>query len=79
MYELLLPLFMFACLWDYTYAPGTKMNSINLAMNLVGITIAFAYMLERLDRRGDWVTVIIVGMRTGLFARDVLIHWKYCK
>lgn len=79
MYELLLLLFMLACLWDYSREPGTRANSINLAMNLVGTTIAFSYMLELLDRRGDWIPVILVGMRTGLFARDVLIHWKHCK
>jgi hypothetical protein len=79
MYELSLLVFMFACLLDYSCEPGTKANSINLAVNLVGITIAFAYMLELLDERGDWVAVIIVGMRTGLFVRDVLIHWKHCK
>jgi hypothetical protein len=79
MYELLLILFMFFCLWDYCCVPGTRGKSINLAMNLVGVVIAFAYMLERLDRSDDWAMVVVVGTRTGLFIRDVCIHWNLCK
>ena len=70
--EILLIVVMAICLWDYTQKVGTKLRRINLGVNIVGITIAFAYMLERIDRVNDLLFPFVLGLYLAAYIRQIL-------
>jgi hypothetical protein len=50
LYELCLVFFMWVCLNDYKAVLGTASHNTNLGMNVVGVSVAVAYLLEQIER-----------------------------
>jgi uncharacterized membrane protein AbrB (regulator of aidB expression) len=70
--EMLLIVVQAVCMWDYTQKVGTKRRCINLGMNVVGFAIAFAYMLERVDRVNDWLFPVVLSLYLALLIKQIL-------
>lgn len=56
-YELYLVFLMWVLMFDFFPRLGTWLYNINLALNIVGFSIAVAYMLEYIERASNGLVV----------------------